>query len=184
MIEGGANYGKAKLTKNDILNNENILGYYISGIPKYKLTNRFTLQSEFQYSVEGFGLGDGYSPHPIDQKHNLHYIRIKPELELGIMGPFSVIGGLNYGYLAFATIQNGNSSSKVSKGTYDNDDLGILAGFNIALYKFNIAFKYNYGVASIFDLNLTDIQGSDLGQVKAKNRFLQVGVGYRIDFKI
>ncbi|GLR15762.1 outer membrane beta-barrel protein [Portibacter lacus] len=173
LVEGGANYGKATLSKNDLIKNDNIIGYYLSGTPKFNLTNRLALQSEFQYSLEGYGF-NGISG---QTKNNFHYIRVIPGVELKIVGPLRIIAGLNYGYLALAKTQDGDP---ISKGAFEKNDVGLLAGINLTFSNVNIAIKYNYGMNSISETQLTDFEGKNL-DLKTKNRFLQVGVGYLLE---
>ncbi|GLR15761.1 outer membrane beta-barrel protein [Portibacter lacus] len=176
QIEGGVNHGKVAVTQTDIYQHENITGGYLSLMPQYSLNNRMNLRSEFQFSIEGLGFENGY-------KHNLYYVRVIPGVELKVLGPLSVLGGLNIGYIATTGGCTGGSSFKIPKGTYKSSDLGLLTGINYTMNKFNLAVKYNFGLTSIIDINVTDVEGIVVDQGLGKNRFLQVGLGYRIDFK-
>ena len=145
-----------------------------------KISKWLMAQGEFQYSLEGYE-SDGILGH---LEHNMHYIRFIPGLAVRIIGPLNLIGGMNFGYLALVDGGKERNRFTFSREFYRKTDLGILAGFNIEVAKINLVIKYNFGLVSISD-NANTVQYF-MGPLKiyAKNRFLQVGLGYRFDFNI
>jgi hypothetical protein len=116
----------------------------------------------------------------------LHYIRVIPELELEIFGPVSVFGGLNLGYLAVESVVDKETSISLGENLdfTKSTDVGVLGGVNINIAGLNLSLKYNYGLRDINSLKWTDHDGWIVDNIAFKNRFLQIGIGYRIDFKI
>jgi opacity protein-like surface antigen len=185
LVEGGANYGKTKIFNEDLgnlISNDEAVGYFFSVVPKYQLTNLFKVNLELQYSLEGYESMNFGPPAIAD----LHYIRVIPELELKILGPLSVFAGINIGYLAVENIVSKDNQASLNNAVkFSKDvDFGILSGLNVNIVGFNFSLKYNYGLRDINNFNWTDHDGWIIDAITTKNRFLQVGVGYLIDFKI
>jgi hypothetical protein len=185
LLEGGANYGKTTFTGAKIpfiIENENILGYYFMIAPYYQVHERVEVGLGLQYSREGYrfdALGDRHAMH-------LHYAKVIPELRLKVLGPIGILAGINIGYLTAEKFKEGENAlfMPVTLFLRHNEfDFGLLAGLNISIAQINLSIKYNYGLQAIDTLRIPNRDGN-IEETFLKNRFLQVGLGYRIDFKI
>jgi len=181
LFEGGANFGKAQASENELFKNENIVGYYLAATPKFSLTNRLRAFGEFQYSLEG-AESTYFEPSQEMLSYRQHYIRAIPGLEMKLTGPVSVLAGLNVGYAAIELSGSSTGSTAINPEFrfLKRLDYGLLTGLNINVLGLNIAVKYNYGLRDLNDINYTDINGNIIENIQLRNRFLQVGVGYEL----
>jgi hypothetical protein len=185
LFHGGINYGKTTQIGSDVQEihrNQSIVGYFLAAAPNYQLTNLIQTGVEFQYSLEGYrtqSFGIDFSTH-------LHYIRVIPQVQLKVFRPLHFLIGANLGYLGSHTVKSPNveRTSIPSDFAHDKFDFGLLTGFNLNIKGVNLSLKYNYGLKSIDNISFGhQLPGPGAG-IDLKNRFLQVGLGYRIDFKI
>ncbi len=188
ILEAGGNYGQSKLlNKHDVelvFDHNNIMSYYVSAIPKVELLNKLTAFAELQYSVEGLN-NQKKDDHPAIQEsfdERFYYFRFIPGAELKLLGPFHAIAGLNFGYAFVQTIGDSDGWSVVNSNfnLRKRNDYGLLLGVNFKIKKINLAIKYNYGLNDINNLTYTDIDGNFLEGISVKNRFLLIGIGYKL----
>lgn len=180
LLEAGGNYGKSSITKNEIIDHTNITSYYLAAVPKFGITKRLKVIGEIQYSLEGSQLEFVSFGFPTTSSYRQHFFRLIPGLQLKVIGPLSLIGGLNIGYAVLETWENHDGMQEVNENFrgFKKGDFGTLLGINLNVSGINIIAKYNYGFKNLSSITWTDSDGNSLDDLVVKTRFLQVGLGY------
>ncbi|MCH8566948.1 MAG: PorT family protein [Balneolales bacterium] len=156
------------------------LGWTIGVFGHIPLTDAISFQPELLFAQKGgSGSEAGFNGEII-----LNYIdvpllvRYTFPIDAAVLP--SVTGGPVVGFLAGATGKasgNGNSSSTDISDAYKSVNFGLSLGVGLQLDRFNLDYRYEFGLANISDLDLpSDVGNVDFSQ---KNRGFTVSLGYR-----
>ncbi|GGD29742.1 porin family protein [Flavobacterium orientale] len=130
-------------------------GFYIGGLADFAISEKFHVQPELLYSMEG-GDTDGFDA-------GVNYLRVP------IMAKYYVAEGFSLQAGPSVAFKIGTVEEEFDEAVKSIDfGLGLGAGYELSGGLF-FDLRYNLGLA-----NISDIEGAD-----AKNTNLQVGLGYR-----
>ena len=127
--------------------------FYIGGLVDFAVSEKFHVQPELLYSMEGNGEDEG----------NLDFIRIPVLAKYYVADSFSLQAGPEF---AFKIAAENELTDEFTKSL--DYGLGIGAGYELESGLFFDA-RYNLGLA-----NISDVDGFDVGTSS-----IQVGLGYR-----
>ncbi|PRY84775.1 porin family protein [Mongoliibacter ruber] len=144
------------------------LGAHFGLLGHVHLTEKFGLQPEIYYSMQGGKIGN------TDNNLNLGYINVPVLLQYMFNNGFRLQAGPQLGILATANTVAGNTTVNV-KDNYKNMDwgLGIGASYVHPPSGFGVDARYNHGLTNISENTSLDY----------KNRGFQLGVFYLFKHK-
>ncbi|WP_417370079.1 porin family protein [Gelidibacter japonicus] len=154
-VKGGVNL--ATFTGDDSAEAKGITSYHVGGLVDIEITEKFSVQPEVIYSVQGADsdLGD----------FRLDYINVPVLAKFMIVDGLSLEGGPQIGFLTSSKLENEDIKDFVKK-----TDFGAVLGLGYLLDGgLNFAARYNFGLSNISD--------SDL-DVDVKNGVFQLSIGY------
>ena len=159
------------------------LGYCFGVGPEYEISKKIHVQVDFQYSIKGFDTGTGSNLVPSGFRYQ--YVDIIPEVEFHFLQYLALGLGVNYGVKVDEQIKisDGDWSEPFVK-TINSTDFGLV--FKVeANFKNIFGFvRYNTGLNNIAEGLLTDDNGLLIEDAKQLNRNLQIGLGYKLRFKL
>ncbi|MEH6762883.1 MAG: porin family protein [Aequorivita antarctica] len=172
-IKGGVNF--ATFSGDEIENMESITGFHIGILVEVLLTERFAIQPEIFYSIQGSKYEDSSLGHFVKSEIKLNYIQVPIMTKFYIIEGFAVEVGPQLAILTsskakYDVIINDTAFS------YDKDlsdissiEVSLLAGLSYRL-PINVFFgaRYNYGLTNL-DVNPYQ---------NIKNNVIQLSVGY------
>lgn len=132
-------------------------GFYLGGLVDFKISEKFHVQPELLYTMEGNG----------EDEFDLNFVRIPVMAKFYVADAFSIQAGPQFGFLA------GGGEAKDFMKSFDFG-LGIGAGYELESGLFFDA-RYNFGLTDINDFPA----GSGLEDFKITQNSLNVGLGYR-----
>jgi len=132
-------------------------GFYLGGLVDLKVSEKFHVQPELLYTMEGNG----------EDEFDLNFVRIPVMAKFYVADAFSIQAGPQFGFLA------GGGQAKDFMKSFDFG-LGIGAGYELESGLFFDA-RYNFGLTDINDFPA----GSGLEDFKITQNSLNIGLGYR-----
>jgi len=186
-LEAGVNRTNITLSlaepqpNNLVLNREPNQGFYIAAIPRLAVGDRFSINTEVQYSMENFKW--------VSYKYRLQNIRLIPEVEYKVLKSLGIYAGANIGLKVSEAYKRPteeewrDNSGDETVGSIKDVDYGVSGGLRYYFLKrFNLTFKYYHGLANISNSFFTDDNGQIL-ESEEYNRTFQLGVGYNFNKK-
>lgn len=153
-VKAGANFSNIKVDSNEGgLSPDGATSLYVGALVDFALTEKFHIQPEIQYSLEG--IKDG----------SLTYLNIPLMGKLYLVEGFNVQAGPQIGFLVDA--EGGTDGLKST-----NFGLNAGAAYELPMGIFFDA-RYTFGLSSIND------EDAGLDGLEIKTRNFQLGVGYR-----
>ncbi len=154
------------------------IGFNVGGFAEIKVSDKFAIQPELLYSVQGAKSSESGSGYSYEYKENLSYINIPVMAKYYVADKFSLEAGPQVGFLISAKSKYDVTSGGVnatgtedSKDDYNTLDLGANFG---AGYDFtenvSVGVRYNLGLSNI---------AKDSGDFKATNNVISLSVGYK-----
>ena len=135
------------------------LGFFIGLFAEFPLSEKFSIQPEFHYSIvhdEGFGYAFENLILPVFLKY---YITEK----------FNVMSGLQFDYVT-------NKDFKI----YTRSGLGLSIGLGVDITdSILISSRYSFGITNRIDTSEFIDDFIDLSDLSAKTNIFQIGLGYR-----
>ncbi len=148
------------------------VGYHLGGFAKFQLGDKFAIQPELLYSLQGFkteGLSFGSVTLLEEENVNFHYVNLPVVLKLYLIEGLNLQVGPQVGYLASLTIDGEDR-----KDDFDLEELdfGLVFGAGFDLDDVQIGARYNLGLS---DTNFFKSTNPDF---EAQNRVIQVYIGF------
>lgn len=182
-IKGGFNL--YTLTGDDSDDAKSLAGFNLGAFAEFRITEKFSIQPEVQYSAQGAKAEGSFSAEGIsvdaEGKFKLGYINVPVMAKFYVTNDVTIEAGPYVGFLTSAklkvegTYSDGGSTIEVSdtqdaKELFKSTDFGlnIGLGYNFTDNIFANA-RYAFGLSNIADDNDADL----------KNAGLQIAVGYR-----
>ena len=162
-VKGGLNLSNVN---GDISNNSSRLSFHVGGFAEVKISDKFAIQPELVYSVQGTKVDVGASE---DVVYDLQYINIPVMAKFYATEQFSLEVGPQIGFLATAKARFDGNSEDI-KDSFKSTDFGVNfgAGYNFT-ENISAGLRYNLGLS-----NIPDADGAD-----AKNGVFSLSVGYK-----
>lgn len=179
-FSAGVNSSNCEIKNFEGVSSKGRLGYFIGIAPNRYLNDKLNLVVDFQLSTKGCEMI--YEDNSGSLEVRISYIDIIPEIEYKISDYLFLGVGVNSGF-------NINEAHKLENEGWANvKDFGIIELFDFGLtgkikgnYKNFFGFvRYNFGLASISNIEITDITGQNSIDSNQYNRNLQIGVGYTL----
>lgn len=126
-------------------------GFYVGGLANYSISDKFSIQPEVLYSMEGA------------DKRALDYIRIPVMAKYEVVENFSILAGPSFAFRMAA------ENAELEKAT-KSSDFGLGIGAAYAFGNIFVDARYNMGLSDIKDAS----EGDTL-----KNNNIQLGIGYK-----
>ncbi|MDN5204220.1 porin family protein [Fulvivirgaceae bacterium BMA10] len=153
-------------------------GFYIGTNMDIKLSEKGSLSLGLLYSQKGALAKREVSL--FEEKVKLHYVNIPILYKRHISNRFSLYGGVEAGALVDSRIINGSVINAVNN-QFLTGDLGGVAGIS---YDFNdqfyLDFRWVEGITKLNFLNPLHAIGATPVHFEARNRSIQLGMGYKI----
>lgn len=153
-------------------------GYFIGVIPQYRFNEKMAVNLATQYSVEGFDFHD-----PFSEKFRLHYLRFNPQLEYKPIKFLGLYSGVSFGIKTGEYLKVDNTGWTQIKGLniMKRTDFGMVIGAKAYANKFFFTVGYYQSLQNTSNLIFeTEINGTFTGNVKHRNRNIQIGIGYTL----
>ncbi|WP_291114242.1 porin family protein [Flavobacterium sp. UBA6135] len=182
----------------DVEDMKSLTGYHVGGSAEFKITEKFSVQPELLYSLEGgkssFFYEDEISRIDTEEKMKLGYLNLPIMAKYYVADGLSLEAGPQIGYLLHANshydydVNIGNEFVIKESGKEDIKDFveKINVGINFGLgyqLKNNLFFqaRYHLGLTNINkDLQSDDFEEEPSESVgKIKNSSFQFSIGYR-----
>jgi hypothetical protein len=144
------------------------------------LTSKFSVLLDANYAVRGFG----YLSSNEISRFRFEYLDFVPQAEYKVLNNVYVSLG---GYLSFRF----NEFTKIGESSwykvnpdlvqFANDvDFGIVPGITLRFDRVSVLARYQYGLVSSSELEVSDGTGTPLGIIGRHNRTFQIGLGFRV----
>jgi hypothetical protein len=181
-FSSGLNYSNCKFEKFEGLSPKGRFGYFIGIAPNYQISEKIQFQVDFQYSLKGFDTGIENNLTPSEFRYG--YLDIIPEVEFHLQRYLALGVGLNYGIKINeqVKISNGDWSDPIVE-TINSTDFGLICKLETNYKNLSGFVRYNIGLKNIAEGIFTDENGQINEDVKQLNRNLQIGIGYKLNFK-
>lgn len=177
--KAGLNFSSASVESTFNSDINALTGLYVGGFVSIPVASKFTFQPELLYSMQGFKeyLNDRGSIY--DAKVKLNYISVPLVFQYQFVDKFYVEAGPQLDVLMSAkasqTVTYSSSNSTINRDNIDVKEfyksfvMGVDLGAGYHITDNLIAnVRYHFGVSN----------SSDSDGVKAKNRVVQIGLGY------
>lgn len=168
------------------------IGFFAGASLNLALSERWEIPLEVQFSQRGFHYNTEAAFIFVDNQialfrgrvdYRLSYLDLAPKVE------FRPIRALGIAVGPYLSVQLSESvryeeviewTSTKDNALFEDIDFGLSAKLSGYLGPVSLFVAYQYGLANISNLILTDDNGQDLGRLGAKNRAVLVGLGWRI----
>lgn len=200
-VKGGVNFANlagdfgASGYDDDLRDAKMKVGFHIGGLAEVKLSEKFALQPEVQFSNQGFksSYEDFDEDRSVDYKVDLYYINVPIMAKFFPIENLAVEAGPQIGVLISAKNELNDAqndlNSELGEDEVDTKDLykTIDFGFNIgASYELEsglfFAARYNIGITKVDEEDIYDdiYDDVDFGvfSFSRKNRVIQLSVGF------
>ena len=165
-LKGGLNLSTFS---GDLDETEMRTGFHIGPFFQLKPTEKFALQPEVLFSLQGAGSGI------LDDNYNLSYINVPVLGRFYLVDGFSLDIGPQIGFLL-----NANFGDEDFQDAFQTIDFGIKGGLGLDLpMGFQLSARYYYGLGDIASDELEEITGFFGDEIAVNNQNIQVSVGYR-----
>jgi hypothetical protein len=163
-VKAGLNL--ANVNGDDVSDNSSRLSFHVGGFAEIKLDDKFAIQPELVYSVQGTKIDVGASE---DLVYDLQYINVPVMAKYYATEQLSLEVGPQIGFLTSAKAKFDGDSQDI-KDTLKSTDFGVNfgAGYNFT-ENISAGLRYNLGLS-----NIADADGADV-----KNSVLSLSVGYK-----
>lgn len=185
-VIGGLNISKMPYnypeTSSDLVIPETRTEYACFGGLKARqpINSKFSVLLDASYSVRGFG----YLSSNEITRFRFEYLDFVPQAEYKVFkNVYASLGG----YLSFRI----NEFTKIGESgwykvnpefvQFANDvDFGLVPGITLRFDRVSVLARYQHGLISASDLEVSDATGAQLGIIGRQNRTIQIGLGLRI----
>ena len=157
----------------------NVIGANLGVFAEYKLSDKFALQPELLFSMQGVKSSSSVFTYNIDQTRSLNYLDLPIMAKYFATEKFSIQAGPQIGFLISATdkldstLPGFPSSSGDSKSNYNGVDFGLNFGLGYD-------FTEKISVSTRYNLGLSDVEKSiPSGSTGSKNRVISFGLEYK-----
>lgn len=150
-MKAGVNFSNVSGAKVDGKDAKGRTGFYVGGLADYSISDKFSIQPEVLYSMEGA------------DKNSLDYIRIPVMAKYEVVENFSILAGPSFAFRMAA------ENALVEKST-KSSDFGLGIGAAYAFGNIFVDARYNMGLSDIKDGDQKD---------SLKNNNIQLGIGYK-----
>ena len=164
-IKGGLNLSTFS---GDLDDTEMKAGFHIGPFLKIKPTDKFALQPEVLYSLQGAGSGI------VDENYSLSYINVP------VLGRFYLVDGLSIdigpqvGFLL-----NADLGDTDLQDAFQTIDFGIKGGLGLDLpMGFQASIRYYYGLGDIASEEIEEITGLLGEEITVNNQNIMISIGY------
>lgn len=182
-FSSGMNYSNCKFEEFEGVSPQGRFGYFIGIAPSYQISEKIQFQVDFQYSLKGYDTAN--ESNFIASDFRYAYFDIIPEIEYYFIENLALGFGVNYGIKINEQFKIGNEdwSNSGDYETINPIDYGLTGKLKFN-YKNLFGFvRYNIGLNDIADVTFTDRNGQSIEDAKQLNRNIQVGIGYKLNFK-
>lgn len=176
------NYSDYKFENLEGASSEWRLGYFVGIAPNYRINEKIQFQIDFQYSLKGYDTGTENDLLPSEFRYG--YLDILPEVEFHVKRHLALGAGINYGrrLQEQVKISSGDWSEPIVE-TINSSDFGLTFKLETN-YKNVFGFaRYTIGLKNVNTGIFTDENGRTIEDARQSSRNLQVGIGYKLDFK-
>lgn len=155
--------------------------YFLGITTGVKLSNKFSLKGDVQYSRKGhqedFPESIGF--------HRYHYLDIVPHLEYRVWGPLAISAGFNFGFSLRAESKLPDTPPFKINDLLKKTDAGMVLGAKVYLKNIWAFVRYNRGISNVIGIDFPYVQVHGVGTEETKqfNRNWQIGLGYVIKRK-
>ncbi len=162
-VKGGLNAFMLTNDNNTLKNTK--LGYHLGLIGHFHISEKFALQPELVYSLQG----SKYTILGSEVNLNLNYLNVPVLFQYMFNNGFRVQAGPQLGFLAGAKTKIGSTKTTVTDG-YETIDFSLTAGVSFIDPRsdFGIDLRYNHGFTNV-------IKNAN---PNAYNRGIQLGIFY------
>ncbi|MCE7995770.1 MAG: PorT family protein [Roseivirga sp.] len=149
---------------------ESKLGFHAGVFYNFKLTVRFHLRPEVEYSLQGAKdeietVDANFNPINLKFKANYNYANFRLLTDFQVLGKLSLQVGPQFGILTLAELKTDRSKENLTDDL-TSTELGIVLGLGYRLSgSFDINFRYNLGLTDLIDES-------------ARNSVFQLGIGF------
>ncbi len=172
-FQAGLNHATCKFQEHAINSDHVQRGYFVGFSPRYKINEKFDFVGNFQFSQKGFWYAK--NDETLDMQHRYSYIDLIPEIEYSLFKFLKIGAGINVAHIIKTETKRPNENWQDS-GIFliKKADLGWTSKIVGTYENFSCFIRYNSG--------LTNISHFRLSNFHRKNRNLQIGMGYTIEF--
>jgi hypothetical protein len=146
------------------------IGAHAGGYLEFKLTEKFAIQPEFLYSMQGVNEEYDFGVTKLEAETQIDYLTIPVMLKLYPTKMFNIQVGPQIGLLVNDKVKlsSGGNSQSFTKTEFNKTDLGLNFGIGVDLPTgLNFYGRYSLGLSKLVDEDDS-----------FKNRVIQIGLGY------
>ncbi len=183
-FSAGLNRSNCKFGPFAVITQKARTGYFFGLTPAYQINHTVHVQMGFQYSQKGYRIEAQKTYPPFEYRYT--YLDILPEIDFSLLKSVSLGIGVNYGIKLNEQVKNDNGEwlHPYLIETIRSTDFGLTGKLEVNHKSIFGFIRYNIGVINISNnIEIRDISGKKIGLLKQLNRNLQIGVGYKLDFK-
>ena len=161
-------------------------GFHVGGFVEVKLTDKFSVQPELLYSMQGakleYSVSDEFSSASDKQDIKLGYLNIPIMAKYYVIPGLSIEAGPQVGFLLSAkskyatTYFVGEELSESGEEDIKDDSKSVEFGFNFGA---GYEFTENIFVQARYNLGLTSFSENAVNEFDPKNGVFQISLGYK-----
>lgn len=199
-IKGGSNIANFRA---DFPNQKSLMGYYAGGLLEYRLNDKWAIQPEILYSLQGNTYAVTWNPTPTgamsvsyEQTNQLHYINLPVLAKYALLPKWKLEAGVLWGYQV-----NGETEVTVTDATgshtYTSNPPVLFQSYHLGMIEephtlsnerrrsdwawvvgSSYAFHSGVFVQVRYQYGLQTMEKNDLQDVEVYNNVWQIGLGY------
>ena len=178
----GMNISNCKFENFEGITPTSEMGYFFGVAPNYQINDKLRFQVDFQYSLKGYTTA--FESDLLPSNFRFTYFDIIPEIEYYFIENFALGLGVNYGIKMNEQFKIRDEDwSESEYESVNSSDFGLTGKLKVDIKNFFGFVRYNIGLKDIADVTFTDGNGLIIEDAKQLNRNLQIGIGYRLNFK-
>ena len=140
----------------------------------YKLNDRFHINSGFGMSWLGALTKD------VTMRVIASTAEIPLQLELNVTDGLSLSSGFSYNHILNISSGDTQTTNDLLQNINSRHQIGLKHGIAYGYKRIELSINYTHYLTNLFELNLTDENGNNIGSLISKFRNIQLGVLFRV----
>ncbi|MBK6664733.1 MAG: TonB-dependent receptor [Saprospiraceae bacterium] len=184
QLHGGAGLNLSNINVGDIpegltwIKTEAATNYFLSVRPEFKLSDRWSVGIDVQFSRKGYFQNDSNNNESSDLR--IQYFDLLPQVQYKIANPISVYAGLGLGFRLSESFKVEDAWQKAENEISTPTDASYLVGLRVfPMNKLSVHLQFAGSLVDFYNLELTNQFGESL-DLRTRLQNFQFGVAYRI----
>ena len=184
QLHGGAGLNLSNINVGDIpegftwIKTETATNFFISARPEFKLTEKWSVGIDVQFSRKGYFQKDPINNESSDRR--IQYFDLLPQVQYKIVNPIYVYAGLGLGFRMSESFKVADAWQKAENEISTPTDASYLFGLRVfPMNKLSVHLQFAGSLVDFYNLDYTDLIGESI-DLRSRLQNFQFGVAYRL----